>query len=500
VARARATTQAQREPVAARRPYGARRAPRGRVVLTVLVAVAGLLAGATATALATLWRQPGGVIAGGVHVAGMDWSGKRVEDAAQALGAWAEHRLAEPLHLRAVAPSGATREWSPTRKALGASVDVAATIAEAQRVGERRGAFARLVAWFAGDEKVEIAPVWRVERPVLLRYLKRTVAPTVRREAVDARFVASGDTYTVSPERAGVALDVARAAELVEERLPLQTSDTLDLPSTAVAPRVVAKDFEGIDGEIARFETRYHERGNRRRNIELACARINGTLLKPGEVFSYNETVGPRDFGAGFREAPVIVRGRLEPGLGGGVCQVSTTLYNAVLLSNLGIVSRQHHAFPVHYVPPGRDATVVYGAIDFRFRNTTGGPIAIHSDGTRGRVLMRVFGRRDPAMRVVLQRQHLASYAAGEKQMPDPSLASGKRRVIEKGHAGHRVRLYRVVTKNGRPVTRELISSDYYRPFPRIVAVGAAPARRPATPPPGASEVDPASEPPAATP
>ncbi|HSV74400.1 MAG TPA: VanW family protein [Chthonomonadales bacterium] len=452
----------------------------GRVALKVLVVAMSMLAGATATALTAFWRSPASVIPGGVHVAGANWSGKRVEEASQALQAWAESRAAEPVALRALTPSGVVRQWSPSRATLGASVDVQATVEDAMRIGDRGSAFTRLVAWFSGAERVDVPPVWTVDRPALKRYLKRRVAPSMRLPALNARFVATGDTFSISPERQGVALDLDRAAALIERRVPLDTTDVTDLPSRTVAPRVAAKDFEGIEGEIARFQTRYSERGNRRRNIEIACERIDGTLVRPGEVFSYNETVGPRSFDAGFREAPIIVRGRMEPGVGGGICQVSATLYNAVLLADLGIVARQRHSFPVQYVPSGRDASVVYGVVDFQFRNTTDAPIAIHSDGRRGRVLVRVFGRREPGRRVVLVRRHLASYPAGVKHQVDETLAPGETRVVEKGHAGQRVRLYRVVYQGDQVVRRELISNDFYRPFPRIVAVGPAPARQPA--------------------
>jgi len=201
--------------------------------------------------------------------------------------------------------------------------------------------------------------------------------------------------------------------------------------------------------------------------------------------------VGPRDAENGFRMAPVIVRGRLVPGMGGGICQVSTTLYNAVLLADLKVVRREHHAFPVHYVPAGRDATVAYGSIDFQFENNSDGPIALAADGRGGQVVIRVLGRPVPGRTVSLERTGVSSWAAPLQTVRDASLPSGTKRTVDKGHAGHRVTVWRVVKEGGRVVRREVVSRDHYRAFPRVMAVGtraprlpdSVPAAAPAAPP-----------------
>jgi vancomycin resistance protein YoaR len=144
--------------------------------------------------------------------------------------------------------------------------------------------------------------------------------------------------------------------------------------------------------------------------------------LLPGDTFSYNEVVGPRTIREGFRKAPVIVKGELVPGDGGGVCQVSTTVYMAALQAGLQIVQRSHHAFPIHYAPPGLDATVVYGAIDLRFRNNTPCPIALVAEAKNGRVVVRVLGAERYRRAVKLQRIVHAVIPAPEKTFPTASL------------------------------------------------------------------------------
>src|SRR5439155_11763175 len=131
---------------------------------------------------------------------------------------------------------------------------------------------------------------------------------------------------------------------------------------------------------------------NRVHNIRVAAKAIDGLFLLPGEEFSYNATVGPRRASAGFRTAPEIVQGNLVPGIGGGVCQVSSTLYNIALLADLEITRRHHHRFPVHYLPAGRDATVSDGGLDLRFRNRLDAPVALLLSVKGGRLLARLYG------------------------------------------------------------------------------------------------------------
>jgi len=434
---------------------------------------------------ATLWASAGtpeGVIPDGVYVAGMDWGGKSTATARAELEEWRKTHLQETLTLNFPTTTG-RRQWTPARAELGADIDVDATLQEAAEIGRQDGFLQRLVRRFFGPKKVEIAPRWTVDSGRLKHYLKRQVAPHVRREERSARLIVRKRGFKIVPDRPGTALDLNAAVQTITERIVNPSAEPLTLPVRVVKPHVTAADLKEIEGVVASFSTHYAERGNRRRNIETACEKINGTVLKPGDVFSYNQVVGPRDAESGYRLAPVIIRGRLQPGLGGGVCQVSSTLYNAVLLADLKIVRRSHHAFPVHYLPAGRDATVAYDSIDLQFENSTDSVIAISADGSGGRVTMRILGKRVPGREVRIERTNLSSWGAGVQTVRDPGLPAGRRRTIEKGHAGHRVTVWRVVRINGTQVKREMISRDCYRAFPAIVAVGTRPMARKPTPP-----------------
>jgi vancomycin resistance protein YoaR len=417
---------------------------------------------------------PEGIIAEGVHVAGMDWSGKTTETAQAELEGWSKARIAEPITLVLPDSTGVKTKWTLSRAELGAEVDSDATLAKATGIGRDSGFFMRMSAIFNKPKPIDIAPEWKVDAEKIRAFLAKKVAPKVRREPHDAKFLATADGFNIVQEKPGVQLDLDGSIAAVKARVPESVAEPVDLSVKVAQPHVTSADLKGIEGEVARFTTHYGETGNRRKNIETACSHINGTVLKPGDVFSYNKTVGPREGENGFRMAPVIVNGRLQPGMGGGVCQTSTTLYNAVLLSDLKIVERSHHAFPVHYVPPGRDATVAYGDKDFRFQNNTDSPIAIAADGTGGRVQMRVFGKKAAGREVKIDRTNLSSWGPSVETVRDSSLPAGARRSskADNGHAGHRVTVWRTVVVNGKQVRREMVSRDYYESFPRIVHVG----------------------------
>jgi vancomycin resistance protein YoaR len=437
-----------------------------------LVISVGLLSGLGAVKLAASSPEPPDTLPDGVSCAGMDWSKKPIAEARVELEKWAEARKQEKLTLYLVDLRGQEKRWQPRRADLGVEVDVEATLQAAQLVAQDKSRFERIINWLNAPQQVEVAPRWQVNTEKIRTYLINRVAPAALRLPRNARFLVLKTGFQIVPEQPGSALEVEAAIQAVASAATNLSPKPMPLPIRTIEPHICAADLKEIQGEVARFQTAYSERGNRRRNIELACRRINGTVLMPGDVFSYNRVVGPRDAHAGFRKAPVILQGRLVPDWGGGVCQVSSTLYNAVLLADLRIVRRSHHAFPVRYISSGRDATVAYGSIDFQFANNTNSPVAIAADGSGGRVLMRIFGKPIPGRVVKIERTHISYWPGGVRHISDPSLPVGRMRVLDQGHSGHSVRVWRKVLIHGRLVKKELISSDRYTAFPKVIAVG----------------------------
>jgi len=445
-----------------------------RTMAAFAVAIVCAIAGAATTALGDNPSHRDDRLPDWIRVAGRATAGMTAAQAQEALEGWRAEQRRRPFVLVAVPPGCPRRMWTTRRGVLGAEPDVGRMIRTAFRLAHSQGFWDRVGRWLSRKEPVDVAPAWLVHEERLRAFVRRSVEGVLRREPRPARLVMKAGRIGISPDSDGLMLDTQAAMTGITRALSDHSCELADLPLRSVPPSVTAEEAAGIEGELASFETHYSERGNRRRNLELACSLVSGTILKPGGVFSYNDVVGPRDADNGFKMAPVIVRGRMEPGMGGGVCQVSTTVYNAGLLAGLEVVSRTHHAFPVHYVPPGRDATVVYGAIDLKLRNSSDGPIGFLADGTGGRVRVRVFGKPNPALSVRIERTNVSSWAPSVQTVTDPTLPRGKSLVRDRGRSGHRVTVWRVFKENGNTIRRELISRDVYRAYPRIVAEGSA--------------------------
>jgi vancomycin resistance protein YoaR len=205
-------------------------------------------------------------------------------------------------------------------------------------------------------------------------------------------------------------------------------------------------------------------------NIKLACELINGTVIYPGEAFSYNTVVGRRTPARGFKLATVFSNGKRVPGYGGGVCQVSTTLYNAAMLANLKIIERHNHSLPVHYVPHGRDATVSYGSADLVFENTLPQPIKIMAKYATGKITLEIYGENEPNTQVKIESRLTKLAPLNVVYKVDKSLAPGSEMVLEKGGKSGRAETTRLIYKDGELVKKETMKPTFYRGGTRIIA------------------------------
>ena len=222
--------------------------------------------------------------------------------------------------------------------------------------------------------------------------LIETVAEQVNVKAQNARIAPNG---SIHPERVGSVLDTAQfyktfAAHYYQEGDHGQVVHT---PILKVYPRVDRELLAAIrEKPIGYYATYFNSRNTKRsHNIDLAAKAIDGAVVFPGEMFSFNRTVGIRTRDRGYKEAPIIVRGELSEGVGGGICQVSSTLYNAVDRAGLTIIERYSHSKRVPYVPARRDATVSWGGPDFSFRNDYNQPVLIKALSIHGKMYVTVY-------------------------------------------------------------------------------------------------------------
>lgn len=239
-------------------------------------------------------------------------------------------------------------------------------------------------------------------------------------------------------------------------------------------PRRVAAELGQVqlDSVLGYFETNY-DRSERMQarsyNLRQAASKLDGTVLLPGEVFDFNDVVGPRDEANGYKVATVIAEGELVDGIGGGTCQISGTLHGAAFFAGLAIVERYPHTRPSSYIKMGLDATVVYPTINFRVKNPFSFPVVLHETVKNGVVRAEILGPKRTHT-VTLIRRVDSSIPYEEVERPDKALPSGVRRLGQRGVAGFKLRRYRIV-RDGAHAVRERWD-DTYPPTQQIVRVG----------------------------
>ena len=226
---------------------------------------------------------------------------------------------------------------------------------------------------------------------------------------------------------------------------------------------------------LSRYETTAKSEETRDQNLKVSCEKLNGTELQPGEVLSFNAMAGPFTEEEGYLEGPAIIsEGQMGRELGGGVCQVSTTLYNAALLGNLGIAERHRHSFPMDYVDVGLDAMINEPDSDLKIQNTTDVPLYIEAFAQDGTVMIQFKGAElDARTEVHVESSVLNTILPeGEEIRLSADLEDGARQVLQEERNGYETRVYRKVYNDGRLISEEVLSEDTYPPIRRIVLEG----------------------------
>lgn len=291
----------------------------------------------------------------------------------------------------------------------------------------------------------------------------------IYKEAKDAYY--TKDPFTVYPHVDGV--DFAVSMEEATSLLNNSDQNTVTIPLSITKPKVTTNQIgtEAFPNLLATYSTTFSASNtNRTTNIRLASNKINGVVLMPGETFSYNKVVGKRTAAAGYKSAAVYVNGRVENGIGGGICQVSSTLYNTALRANLEIIKRSNHRFATGYVPLSTDATVSWGGPEFIFKNSRKYPIKIVSHVNGGKITVSIYGcKEEVEYDVVIQSQTLQTIPMKTVYRVNTSLPQGTKKTVQKGHGGYKSRAYRILKLNGSVVSKQLLSTDTYAQLETII-------------------------------
>lgn len=298
----------------------------------------------------------------------------------------------------------------------------------------------------------------------------------INREPVNASIrVINGEKIDITKGIKGVKIKKENLKQNILSKINEEKVDNTEVvvEIEETNPELPTEMLKQINTLVSSYSTNYGgSPAGRAANVELAAKQINGALVLPGATFSFNSTTGKRDVSKGYQAAPVIINNKLVDGLGGGVCQVSTTLYNAIIRMNLKSTERANHTLTLTYVEPGFDATVS-DDIDYKFKNTLPYPIYIEGLTKEGRVYFNVYSNSELAnTKYELISEVYEKTPAKTVYIDDPALPKGTKQKLESAHMGCKVKVYLIGKKNGNEISRELITKDTYQKMDEIIKVG----------------------------
>lgn len=317
----------------------------------------------------------------------------------------------------------------------------------------------------------------------------------INREPADASFKVENNVVTVLPHIMGRGIERPALADAVKKTEDEEGS-SITLPAVTSLPSITyelarAKMFTDTLGTAnTRFSTSTQNDKNRGENIKIGVSKLHGKIIAPGESFSFNQTVGPRTEANGFKVANTYLNGKIVPDTGGGICQVSSTLYNSVLFADLQVLERRNHSLTVGYVPYGQDATVSYNDVDFKFKNNTRWPVKIEAWVTNdNNVYFSLKGTNEaPGKVVTVTPKTIKTTDFTIKYINDPNMYEGETRVKQRGMKGYTVETYKTVKQDGEIVSNTKLHTSVYRPLQQEVIRGTKKA--PEAPPPAVAEDD----------
>lgn len=295
-----------------------------------------------------------------------------------------------------------------------------------------------------------------------------------KRETKDAHYIIENNEIIIEDEINGRYFDIDSAKSALKGFGP--GSNDVSIPFVIQEASVKAQTLNQtlLSDELASYSTKYMTSNvPRSNNVELAAKYINGKILLPGDEFSYNGTVGKRTVERGFKAASVYENNKMVDGLGGGICQTSSTLYAAVLYADLEVVERHEHSLEVSYAPLGMDATVAYGSLDFRFKNNTNAPLKIVATAGRGVVTVKLLGTKENKNKTVkINTTTVSTTPYGVTEIKDDTLPVGETVIDAPGFKGHVVNTYKVIYENGVEIENKLLHKSTYTMVNKVVRVG----------------------------
>lgn len=410
------------------------------------------------------------VIYNGVSIAGVSVGGLTQDEAKEKINQEIEKIYSQPI----LKLKYNEENWDIMKEDIDFQINQEALLDSAYKIG-REGSIVDKVQdiffTFQKGHNINLITTYNQEKTAKII---TKIATSLNKKPTNANMKIINGKPQIEPEINGITLKENEANKLISDSINKKLPALIDLPVDIAKPNITKNDLSDITDLLSTYSTYFNSSlVYRSHNVKLASSYLDGVLLKPGEIFSFDKGIGPRSFERGYRNAPVFEGDEIIDGIGGGICQVSSTLYLAALYADLEIVERSNHYRPVGYVPIGQDATIAEGVIDLKFKNSTPNNLYIHSQVDGNQVTVQIFGKKSadfPEIKVV-------SYNIGTLQpktviKKDADLPIGKSVVDKEGEQGYTASTYRLKYKGDSLIKEEHLFDDCYPAIDKVIKEG----------------------------
>lgn len=454
-----------------------KRRKKARLIIVMVASVIVLLcaggAGGYALSARNVAKQWEEVIYPGVKVAGMDLGGKNKSEAINIL----KSSYSGVVTKKKINIGADSKSYTIDYSQLDAGYDVESIVNEAFNYGKNLNLFDKVELIKQGASK-EFELTFSYNDVFINKMLTKMEAD-INKVPVNAsvKMVSRGE-FKVTPDVKGYKIDKEKLKSEIKSKINGELTGDISIkaPIQELTAAITADKLKTIDTNISTYSTSFvtsiPERIN---NIELATKAINGTILMPGDSFSFNGTVGQRTRARGYKEAGVIINNQISSDLGGGICQVSSTFYNALLRTELAYsgMKRIAHTLPSTYVPKGLDATVNWDNIDFQFKNTLDYPIYIEGYTENKNLYFNIYSNSVFKKRsYTFSNDIIETIPTSKTTIEDPNLMEGTKEVVKKDYTGYKVKVTKNTIEDGNVIKSEILYTDFYRPVTGEIRIG----------------------------
>ena len=367
------------------------------------------------------------------------------------------------------------KKWLLAKDDLDLQINFEKVVDEAYNYNKEDNFFSNLLKTLKADfgEKTNMKLSINYNQAALREKIEE-IKTSIDRPIKDATLEEVDGKVKLIPDEPGLDLNLAASFKKAVGNLKNNEFNT-ELNVKKMQAKITANDLKGMDALLGSYETTFGGMQNRDFNIKKSTIDSGGIILKPGQEYSFNGLTGEKTLENGYKGAPIIESGKLVIGIGGGVCQTSSTIFNTALLSGMEITTRRNHTIPSDYVSLGRDATVVDGnpGQDFKFKNPFKHPVFVKNYVDGNKIGSQIYGFKDDKQNIKITTEMISSFGGGMKTIVDPSLPAGKRVVEKPARVGYKVLTYRLyLNDDGSVIKSEQVASSSYPSQVGLVRVG----------------------------